>query len=261
MFHKPTCLLLTLCLLGSVSCVWANLFAYEPYDELQEGAPVAAGGTGLLPGPTTVSRQPVGIAEQGLSFHGDGKPLAVRGKAGIAPYGASIIYNLITEGFETLRSPEDSDSFGAPGTAIWFSFLIAIQGEVSPSTEARVVLAKNRMVCGLTGNEKSGDAYIRLSGPRTNIPIESGKTYLVVGKITYGEKNVPDDRTDTVEIWVNPEVGLEEPGRLADAALRDTSASLKDFWFQTNSTSGSFTALFDEVRIGETYVDVTPAAP
>ncbi len=253
----------------AATCAHAGVIAYEPFDvpagesggEINPSSPVS-GGTGLTISPMKAKRSPVTITSDSLTFS-EGNALAVKGRAAQAPNGSSWIYKLnlddLPADLENLRDPNHPSAIGAPGTSVWFSFLMRVDGAVTNHTEARLNLGKNRMMCGLTGNEKSDGAYIRLSGPRSDIAVESGTTYLIVGKITYGQKSDPDERTDNVEIWVNPSIGNQDPDRPADTHLDGTLATLEDFWFETNS-DGNTQAVFDEIRIGDTYKDVTPQA-
>jgi len=247
-----------------------GLIVYEPFDYPAGEAPgepnpasPASGGTGLTIGTMKAKRSPAAISTEGLTFS-EGNALAVGGRAAQAPSGSSWIYKInlddLSPDLESLRDPNHPSAIGAPGTAVWFSFLMRVDGDVTNHTEARLNIGRNRMMCGLTGNEKSDGAYIRLSGPRSNIAVESGKTYLIVGRITYGQKADPDERTDNVEIWVNPPVGNQEPDRQPDARLEGTLAALEDFWFETNSAESGTQTAFDEIRIGDTYKAVTPAA-
>lgn len=246
------------------------LIVYEPFDYPAKDVGIEpnsampnAGGTGLTVSPMKTQRAPIEVSSEGLTYM-EGNSLAVKGRAASVSNGSSWIYKLnlgdLPPALEHLRDPYHPSALGAPGTALWFSFLLRIDGEITNLVEARLNIGKNRMMCGLTGNEKSDGAYIRLSGPRTNVAVESGRTYLIVGKITYGEKSDPEERTDNVEIWVNPDVGMQQPDHPANTKIEGTLAPLEDFWFETNSATTGIHALFDEIRIGETYGDVTPAA-
>jgi len=71
-----------------------------------------------------------------------------------------------------------------------------------------------------------------------------GETALVVVRIDFGP--------DTVTVYVNPEPGAPEP---ATGAVK-SDVDLGTFWALEIYSSGAFS--IDELRVGETFEDVTP---
>lgn len=250
---------------------FAGLIAYEPFDypagttdpgsnQTKQGAAVSEGGTGFVTPKTMAGWQALTVVAPGLEYSETGK-LKVQGNAALAPAGNSAVYQLYKsqggDPFEALRNPEKPDAFGKPGATLWISFLLCLTGDLNNQSLAVMKLGQNSLSLGVCGNEKSDGPYFRLSGPRSTIKAEPGRTYLLVVRITYGEHTSPDDRKDKVEAWINPELGGEAPPGKADAVIGETRAVLSDFWTATNLDDGT-TAVFDELRIGETYADVVP---
>jgi hypothetical protein len=255
---------------ASAQC-FAGLIAYEPFDypagttdpgfdETKQGAVLSEGGTGFVTPKTMAGWQALTVVAPGLEYSETGK-LKVQGNAALAPAGNSAIYQLYKsqggDPFEELRNPDKPEAFGKPGSTLWISFLFCLTGEINNQSVAILKFGQNNLSLGVCNNERSDGPYFRLSGPRSKIQAESGRTYLLVARITYGEHTAPDDRTDTVEAWINPELGGEEPPGTADAVIGETRAVLSDFWIATNLEDGT-TAVFDEFRVGETYADVVP---
>jgi len=251
----------------------AALIAYEPFDypagttdpgagAAAEGMPLRDGGTGFTAPKLTASRQGLSVTSPGLQYDSSGN-LAVRGNAALLPEGDSAIYQIYKsqdgDPFAQLRNPERPRALGKPGTVLWLSFLMSFTGELDNQSVAALKIGQNNISIGVCNNEKSDAPYFRLSGPRSNVPAEAGKTYLVVVKITYGEDAAPDSRSDKVEAWINPDLGGESPPVKPDAVLDHTRAMLSDFWTGAK-LGGKATAMFDEFRIGETYGDVAPTA-
>lgn len=275
------CGLVTSVLLGLAwGTVRGELIVYEGFDYpggienpgdvtsggTKDGAAVALGGTGLGAPKLPSGRQPLVVTEEGLAYTDDaGKSLLVKGLAARAPAGDSAVYPLYaaTSGDpkEGLRNPANEAAFGKAGEVLWFSFLMKVDGDVTTNTKSVLKLGQSHMALGLCNNERSDGAYIRISGPASKVVAESGQTYLIVGKIEFGEEVVPDDRKDKVWIWVNPLLGEEESAEPPAAALEGTNAKLGDFWIETNAEEGQPVSVFDEIRIGESFSDVAPLNP
>lgn len=94
--------------------------------------------------------------------------------------------------------------------------------------------------------------------------IASGPIF-VVGSYQFIGNAAPGETDDEVKLWLNPTPGEAE----GDAALTSTEGTdpnisgfynLRSFWLRSDSAyPGDF--LVDELRIGQTYADVTPAGP
>lgn len=232
----------------------------------KEGVAPSQGGTGLAAPKLPSGRQPLVVTEEGLSFtDAAGKSLQVSGLAAKAPKNDSAVYPLYTSSggdpLQRLRDPANPDLFGKPGSALWFSFLMKVEGDITTATQSVLKLGQRHMALGLCNNDRSDAPYLRISGPASKVVAESGQTYLIVGKIEYGESSNASDLNDTVLFWVNPQLGENEPVEPPSAKIEGTNAKLGDFWTETKPEEGDFTSTFDEIRIGETFLEVTPVNP
>ena len=266
--------LLPVGLLALTSPLSAGLLVYEPFDYASEtqipdetagaqetaGLAVADGGTGLkAPRKLQRDRQPFLIAAEGLTYTDvSGKNLLVKGNSVTLPEGNSPIFlieDMYPAAFERLRSPENAAMLGNPGEVVWFSFLMHATGVTQPSQSFTFKFSggQSGFSVGMLNNQKSTDPWIRIISVSTKRVMEDGQTYLIVGKATLG----PDGE---VEVWVNPEIGIDEPGEPASAVIKGSDFSFRELWF-TMATNNELKVAFDEIRIGDTFADVAPAAP
>jgi len=232
----------------------------------KSGEAPSQGGTGLAAPKLPSGRQPLVITEEGLSYTDPaGKSLLIAGLAARAPQKDSAVYPLYSpsssDPLERLRDPANPEVFGKPGSTLWFSFLMKVDGDITTATQSVLKLGQSHMALGICNNDRSDAPYIRISGPASKVVAEPGQTYLIVGKIEFGEASSADDRNDKVQIWVDPQLGEQEPIEPPSTALEGTNARLGDFWIETAPAEANTASTFDEIRIGETFLDVTPLNP
>lgn len=163
----------------------------------------------------------------------------------------------------------------------WFSMILRVDSLTStPTANARTMAAGladatsgteigNSAGVTITGNS-AGDGYTWGASLGTNTgtqtALASTGTFFFVGKYSLvgaGGSN------DMMEIWLNPTAlgtGTLTSGSSADGyssftANKEIGAS--DFLFNaTGGNSGnSFTGALDEIRLGDTYAEVTPVVP
>lgn len=260
--------------LGLPPSLSAGLLVYEPYDYSADSAlpdpsnreqmslPVSEGGVGLaFPEKLQPNRPTPTISAGGLAYVDEaGKGLLTKGRAAMLSEGNSVPFSPSAGAldlFDHLRDPSNPLELNRPGTEVWFSFLMQISGTTSPEQVAFLKFAGK----GTSGKETSlpiglmghNEALLTVISVYTKVRMEDGATYLVVGKITHAEPNC-------LELWVNPEVGVKAPLRPPNARLQDLPLSVRQFWIGKKDAA-DLKVMFDEIRIGETYADVTPAKP
>jgi hypothetical protein len=227
------------------------------------GKPVGAGGSGFQALKVPVNRGPLLVTDEGLSYSQGGAELKVTGRAVQAPGGQSPFFPIYApydgDPFENLRAKDDPAFLGREGKTLWVSWLCQVKGEVRPETVAVAKIGSDAIHAGLIHNAKSPEAFLRLISSSTGVRVEPGETYLMVMRIDYGSKEGGDDKTDRVMLWVNPDLGVQDPGVKPQVTVENVSARMGSFWFMTNPEGEGVTAIFDELRIGEEYTDVVPA--
>lgn len=92
----------------------------------------------------------------------------------------------------------------------------------------------------------------------TGVTLTVGSTYFVVSQVDFG--------TGQVNMWVNPQLGVSDPGEAdatatfpvgGDVALGTDQMSFNQIQFRDTGTAG---LIWDELRIGTSYGDVAPTA-
>ena len=179
---------------------------------------------------------------------------------------ADLTYpGLLTAGGHFVSSGGNSGAFrdlgtfyGTDTTTVFVSFVLSAQPGFSTTNPDYAGLSffdandgAERLFLGQTfqatnyGFERSGGA-----SATTGTAVSSSPTFLVAEFIFQAGN-------DTVNLYVNPTPGLAAP----DVAA--TSASVSDFYFDRirlqSGLDGGETFNFDEVRLGTTYADVSPA--
>lgn len=221
--------------------------------------PASLGGTGLsLQARKFANRTPVTIAQVGLAYTDSaGRALRTSGRSIIIPEGESTVFDFYTSGsddpFARYRTPSDPREIGRVGETVWISFLVMTGAEptAAHTFSLRFTGSGSSFPVGLVARGSSGAHTIGAISVAGKVAIEARKTYLVVLRSTLGADG-------EVEIWINPALGGERPAANPDLSLKKTNVSLRSLWFKKN-TNGELPVAFDELRIGETYADVTPA--
>lgn len=217
----------------------------------------------------------------GTTLHGnDGWTL---GGAPLSITNANLTYpNLADLGGNALSVTQSSasstiNSFNAtPVTAgtVYFSFLVAPTTLPTANTEVGALLAS-----GSTGPSGSADplgVYVGLQAAgQYKIGVRhggSGATYASNTGMTLNSTNFfvvaytfnPSTTDDSVSLWVNPTPGGSLP--VADVTVVANSgtvdaANLQVLGLKANSGTGAGNWVWDTLRIGDTWADVTPTVP
>lgn len=163
----------------------------------------------------------------------------------------------------------------------WFSFLLdadavassgtpgqrMMWGGLTDSTGSSTSLSTNvgfSILTTATSYEIS--ARFRTTESASRIAMQFDETLLIVGKYTHNSTG-----NDFVEIWLNPDASTLGGADITSGSTADGYASIANTnnnlnrgasaWVITaagNPIGNNFTGTFDEVRIGDTYADVTP---
>lgn len=207
-------------------------------------------------------RMPLVVIGDGLTYaDAEGNRLEVNGRAAMVPPGDSSVYPLFAlpkaSPFSDLQNPEKPGQFAPPGSDIWVSFLMRSDGPLAPDTTFYLKAGSGKISAGLCNNERSEGAFFRLSGPRSHVVMQPDKSYLIVIRYQFGMSGGNDDR---VSMWINPVLGSAEPVSYPDAEIEQTNVYVMDFWTVVHSKTSDFKGYVDEIRVGESYADVTPMA-
>ncbi len=264
-------LIVAICLLVAGANAWAEAVIYEPFadsDTTLVGNTPGTGLTGLWVGaanPTNIANQTYGELITGGN--------AMRVYNGWANnevvIDASGAYTaLLADGgemwFSVLYEPVDWNNNTAYAR---FAFAIgddgfSSNGDLGTSTAQAIGLGMGagKLFAGLWTNSNWGAN--NLIGPPASAvdpnqykSLSTGELYLVVGHVAWGANDATD--YDTVTLYA--------PG--TDLALGSAIAistgivSQSSFNLIATHNGNSMTSIFDEIRVGATYADVTPQPP
>ncbi len=256
---------------AAVAPVQGGLLAYEGFD-YTDGTSIRTqtGGTGWGAGAawtntgaaTEIATTP-GLTYQGLVVQGNKVTLtAQQNNTGANGNSAFIPRDLAT-------------SFGADGTTVWLSFIGQRTGAKSDTGGTTTSNYQRVFSLGLFNGTAEQSAIGELSGDtadvwslipdvtatglanaqRTNIPIDQ-QSFLLL-KINFVAGN------DTGSLWVNPNLAAGEAGLgAAQATITDdmTFNRIRMTVGGSQNTGATLASqgLLDEIRIGDTFLDVTP---
>lgn len=158
---------------------------------------------------------------------------------------------------------------------VYFSFVLAPTVLPTANTEVAALLAS-----GATGPSGSADPlgiYVgqQTAGVQYKIGVRhggSGATYATNAGMTLGSTNFfvvaytfnPSTTDDSVSLWVNPTPGGSQPAAdvtvIANSGTVD-AANLQVVGLKANTGTGAGNWVWDTLRIGDTWADVTPTVP
>jgi len=164
----------------------------------------------------------------------------------------------------TKVGPGGSSYVGAEGSNLWFSALVRQQAsnndyelQLTPQGISWVPDGNPRIEIGLSGGTwqlQCADTNGTVSTTSTGIARALNTTYLMVLHVMFGDGN------DVVDLFVNPaSIGGDAPVTPSASVTLTHDLYFRSFRFYPGS--GANNGYVDEVRIGETYADVTPAVP
>lgn len=162
------------------------------------------------------------------------------------------------------QRPFDGTGLDTNGTSLWFSFMINATANGDP-TVSLFTNSNNYTTSGIGARINfSGDQVVARIGSTNGGPgtfdFNLNTTYLIVGRLDL--LNGPSGN-DTLRLWVNPTTGGSDP---TDASALSTSTQVAQTgWFGSTTyltirSSGAFSGSIDEIRLGNTFADVTPTA-
>lgn len=223
-----------------------TLYAYESFDYAAGSLNGQNGGTGFATAWNLDSGNSAIVNATGLT----------------APAGLSTAQGGTLElntGFSAFEQSRDlTTTLGTDGTTAWFSFLVkpdnvsfgGISFEIGDGTGT-----DNTVNIGNNGN----DWLVGIDGTATGVTIDnvvtSGQTYFMAVQIDFAAGN------DTVTLYVDPTAGVSTPDSPPAMQAQLTIADLG--MFSRIGVIGGFSgnnAQLDEIRVGETFADVAPAA-
>lgn len=275
---KMKCLLSILTAGLAMASAHAGLLVYEAYDYPAEseypdlaaldldrmGKPASEGGSGLTtPNRTFPDRLPLRIAAEGLEYTDTaGRKLVTAGKAAIVQEGNSVFFLIYPpdagDPFEALRSPENAKAIGHPGKEVWFSQLMHVSGPLHAGQDFSFKFGggQTSLPIGYVNGSPNRPPSITVVSMGDKMPMESDHTYLLVGRMTYGETK----EENKFDLWIDPEIGTEVPGSDPAISAKNFPLTFESLMYSKHNAE-ELTVTFDELRIGETFQDVTPAVP
>lgn len=152
-----------------------------------------------------------------------------------------------------------NNQVGLDDTILWLAYVIKLnstangyQGKVALDNSG-ATFHDNNGVVRVRKNDSTGQWELSLQNyaltASTGVTATTNSTLMVL-RISFGS-------TDTVDIWVNPNINSSSPGT-PDASLTTTSGSLefKEInWYPQNNVGAGW---WDEIRFGRTYASVVP---
>jgi hypothetical protein len=191
--------------------------------------------------------------------------------AALSETGNSLVATPINSGIpedasRTLSSPVT----GTAGTSFWVSVVMKGAGLSGTSAQGALIVSDGAgtgfsITTGATGggippNNPSASSTWSLGDAGTGAAeaksaISDTLQSLLVARVTFGAVN------DTIDLFINPPLTGSPPASPTISLPVPHAATLSTFDVDYSSLSGSSTStLFDEIRAGNTFADVTPAA-
>jgi hypothetical protein len=177
----------------------------------------------------------------------------------------------VTQGVASSTVANFSGSAVTAGT-VYFSFVLAPTVLPTANTEVAALLSSGSS--GPSGSADPLGLYVGLqSAGQYKIGVRhggSGATYATNTGMILGSTNFfviaytfnPSTTDDSVSLWVNPTPGGSLPAAdvtvIANSGTVD-AANLQVVGFKANSGTGAGNWVYDTLRIGDTWADVTPA--
>lgn len=230
----------------SVTVTDVGLLAYESFSYGAGNLQGANGGSGWATGWNLAAGSTALVNTTGLN-----DPTAL-----LPTTGGTAEMNTSTQ-FEQTR--ELAQPLGTSGSTAWFSFLLKPDSIGSGGMSLRLGDLSGPGDYVTIGTSTDDFLLTRnasvFGAPRINNVVASGQTYLLTARIDFAAG------ADTVTLYVDPTPGLASPDSPGAMTAQLTTADLGSF--TTVGMIGGFTgnnAQFDEIRVGETFLDVAPAA-
>ncbi|NLF39625.1 hypothetical protein GX586_09285 [bacterium] len=152
---------------------------------------------------------------------------------------------------------------GAEGTELWFSALV--RPRITANTYVMYLhsgatartFSGARIGIGLNGGIwelRCTDSNLVTQTDSTGVARVANTTYLMVLRMAFAQEG------DVIDLFVNPaSIGSDEPTTPSASITVTDDVYFRSFYLYPGDSSNDGYA--DEVRIGETYADVTPAIP
>jgi len=193
-----------------------------------------------------------GSVVSGLSYTDtDGRQLQVSG--GAAATDANVFFSQLTRA--------TTESFGAGGTTTWVSFLVRNASFTTGLGYAAATLGQGYtfgspamvggLVTSLSGTVGFVAPFYGSGGPQTLATVAANAVTLVALRFDFAAAS----GNDALSLWLNPKL-------TGSAGVPDASASLANY---ASIISGltlvhgdNRTFTYDEIRIGQSFADVTP---
>jgi hypothetical protein len=181
-----------------------------------------------------------------------------------------------TNGNSAFLTRDLSQSFGADGTTVWLSFISQRTGSKSAGGTAQPLnyqrvfslslfsgSATEQASVGELSNDPADvwalnpDATTIAPSAHTTTPLDT-QSFLLL-RID----NIAGTSSDKAYLWVNPDLSLGEPAIGTEAATITDELSFNRVRLTVGGSQNSgatlaASGLFDEIRIGDTFADVTP---
>jgi PEP-CTERM motif len=269
---KGARLLVAVCLPGMLSVAQATLLDSEGFDYSAGdivGQNGGAGWTAAWANPASGGTAPWGTGGTMGNRKGD----ALATVPGLNYPGLDTSGGALNAGaLSAYRSWDSSSLFASTGNSFWISFLVdPISGGAASSAYA-LPFAENSPTVAPDYQKGSGAKFSTGStawSVTLDIPgLENGSGYTTPPSLSLMmdqanlivmEFNYNGSGADSIQLWVNPTLGGSTP------QLSDPTTTTGNGWldplgeFMIKSGSG-VTASFDEIRIGNSFSDVTPSS-
>jgi hypothetical protein len=191
----------------------------------------------------------------GLSFtHSSGAALATSGNA-LSLSGVGLNSSEVERKQLTYN--------GTVGTSVWFSFLLRKDTASGSLLDLGVLklIPSGSAPALFIGDIASSARLSLLVATSPNVSSVStttvtlGQTYFLVGRLNFNP-----GVTSSMDLFVNPEPGSLNPGTPAVTLGNLNVPGLSYIHFATSNQINGASFTFDELRIGDTFADVSPAA-
>lgn len=260
---------LCVCLTANANLIISEGFDYTLGSTSMDADGGLNGGNGLPA--TNVGGNPAGTGT-GLRNNWNGEAVAGLTYSGLqtsanamqAPSGfgaRTYVYrNMTTDPFLSLRQGGVAANFGNDGDTLWLSFLMntsAVGDGIRSSMRISdgstdIAIGVNSVAVSGSSSDKFtmdlGSLGVATGSNTSSVAAAADTTYLVVGSIAFQSGG------DAMDWWINPTIG----GTLGTADISLTTTSSMGGINNFNSRVDGATAVFDEIRMGTSFADVTP---
>ncbi len=156
---------------------------------------------------------------------------------------------------------------------LWMSWLFKTSAPASSwnrlltATNGDIIGGNERYNLGYTGDGFTVRGVFGTTAPTSNwqTSLTDNSTYMFVARYDFGAPNTADG---TITLWVNPDFSALGTGstptgghQISVSGISDDAMNFNAVGFYGDPQPGTSPSTFDELRLGATWIDVSPTVP